>query len=420
MQFAQLGEFFRSRMGGHSVSVAIGLTWFLFWPVQNNLSIVLVLVCLSLFIARGSTNFPALNSQSPAVLGAVGALALLGIITSFSYENISGLRTAGLVSLVTVLGLVIGTSVNIDDLLRGLLLGTSMTVVQGWVLTLDDDRLLQPSFYSGVTGSEPYEFFSVLVGLGSALALLKRRLGSVAVLSPLLALFIATVFYLDLIAAWLTAAVMLAVWVALLIVNVSKTQRVRAIIALVFLGFGAITLGILFVRSTALELAKVLGDSGSLEARYQIWDAIFQSMSPVGFALGYGASFWGTGSSAGDTAREIMLSFPGNDGHIHAHSAFLDFLISFGVLGSLIGIILVVIFVRGISQGWNHWEAWEARSSPWIFAAGLVTMGLVESAYVQNSAGWLFIGILLGSYVLRQPAVSETLVTDRSESLSPK
>jgi hypothetical protein len=402
VQFTPRTEFVLSRIGRVSVSFAIGLIWFLIWPVQNNLNILLVLLFVALFISRGSTNLQPLSTQSTAALGMLGALGVLGLVTSFSYGNIPALRTAALVLLVTTLGLVIGATVKIVDILRGLLLGTTGTVIQGWILALDDERFLEAGFFRGVTGSEPYEFFSVLVGLGSALALLRLRTQSAIALSPFLALFILTVYYLGLITAWLTTVVMVMAWFSLLVVDYANSQRARRMLAYVFVGFFSTTLAFLLLRPVSLELAIILGDRGSLEARYQIWDAVLHSMHPIGLTFGFGASFWGTGSPIGDQAREIMLGFPGNDAHIHAHSAYLDFLISFGVLGSLLGIVLAIIFIRRISAEWTTRAPWESRSAPWIFIAGLSTMGLADSAYMQNSAGWLFIGVLLGSYILNQ------------------
>jgi hypothetical protein len=83
------------------------------------------------------------------------------------------------------------------------------------------------------------------------------------------------------------------------------------------------------------------------------------------------------------------------------------------------GILLTITCTRRTSTGGNVWVAWKARSAPQIFRAGLTTIGLVDSAYTQNSATWLFIGILLGAHVLAQPSTSGSVATMPSVGTDP-
>jgi O-antigen ligase len=94
---------------------------------------------------------------------------------------------------------------------------------------------------------------------------------------------------------------------------------------------------------------------------------------------------------------------PGVGRFAHAHSGYLDFLIAFGLVGSVLGIVLVITFVRKVVQGWSLRGSWEARSAPWIYGAALAVMGLTESAMIQNSTGWLFSGMLVGAFVIADP-----------------
>jgi O-antigen ligase len=389
-----------------AMTISIGLLWFLIWPTSfaRTLNIVLLLCVFFLFLSRSSQSRKTLGPTFVLATIMSGTIGIVGIVSSVIYGDFPDIRLALIVGLVVGLGVVIGLSVDFRIVAKGLLIGTTLTVVHGWLLLWGIVGSSSGGRYSGITGSEPYEFYSVLIGLGSTLVLLRPNLRSAALLSPFLLLFLATTLYIGLIAARLTTAVMLLVWGLLLVLQGAKSRRTNQIVGWTSLGLAVLAIVTVTQRPISLGLARVLGDEGSLEARYQIWDAVLQSVSPSGLIFGYGVTFWEKGSPLGDRAREIMLSFPGNDAHNHAHNAYLDFLVSFGVIGALLGLALAILFTKRISKGWYLWESWDARSAPWVYGAGLATLGLVESAFVQHSAGWLFLGSVLGAFVFSQPS----------------
>jgi O-antigen ligase len=351
---------FKKNLQDFATTISIGLLWFLIWPTSfaRTLNIVLLLCVLFLFLSRSSQSRKTLGSSFLPTTIMLGTIGLVGILSTAIYGDLRDIRVALIVSLVIGLGIVIGLTVDIRIILQGLLMGSTLTVLHGWLLWLGVFGTSSEGGYEGITGSEPYEFFSVLIGLGSALVLLRPNLRSAALLSPFLLLFLATTLYLGLIAARLATAVMLLVWVLLLVLQGAKSRRTNQIVGWTSLGFAALATVTVTQRPISLGLARVLGDEGSLEARYQIWDAVLQSVSPSGLIFGYGVTFWEKGSPLGDRAREIMLSFPGNDAHTHAHNAYLDFLVSFGVIGALLGLALAILFTMRISKGWYLWESW--------------------------------------------------------------
>lgn len=388
-----------------ALPVAIGITWFLSQN-QNPGTLSLVVLLMALFLSIESRESVFSWAQSRFVILLVGALVILGLTTTLvAGGGLSGLRTAALAASFFLLGSLIGNAVGLRVLLLGLLAGATLVVLVGWWRGFEgiaDGDFFTPGLYAGLTESEPSEFLTVLVGLGALLALSRPRIGSLLVWSPLFLLFFATAFHLGLIFGWLIAVGMVALWAIIAVLSKINSRRLDKTLGWTAATVGLLGLGVFVSRPLMSDIAILLGDNGALEIRFAIWDAVWQTVNLPGFLFGYGASFWGNGSPYGDAARDRMES-QGISDFGHSHNAYLDFLIAFGLVGSLVALVLGIAFVRKLLEGWALRRSWEARSAPWIYFAALAVMGLTESAVVKDSTGWLFAGILVGAFLIADP-----------------
>ena len=353
------------------------------------------------------------------ILGA--AVFSIAVVSSqIVLPGIGSLRDVLVVAAVALLGYAIGVQLGLNSALAGVLAGSVLVALLGWILRADDGLFLSlglfagdGSEFTGLAGNRQYEFFSSLLGVAAGLDLI-RRTRRFRLLSVSLVVFLA--FTLAATGSVTGAVSLLAVFLtAGLLMFLPREGGRTARIAPIIVATAAAGLSLFMVtnRGLSADLAASVGKEVSLDARIASWQYALQAIDLPGWVFGHGVSFWAVGSPYREAVGQRLAA----DGYLsfsHAHSASLDLLLSFGLLG--LGIIgaAVVLTHRVIRQVSNAHQR-KPVSFVWTLLSALVVSGLVESIASSRPGAWFMIALVAAAYIAEnaspqqgEPELSET------------
>lgn len=381
-----------------SISAAIALLWLYLHPLAPdqlslNVLVVVLLVLLALsFEVEVRRN--GLDSLALTMIFGLGGLSL--VATVLAGGRLAAFREIVAIVVVISLGLVASKLVGTRAVLWGVLVGSGTVAILGWFLTIG--RSGWTLNYSGVTGNAGPEHFSALVGLVAGLALLSASRPQTS-----FAIFSIVFFGWTLLMAGATIGVLALFAVASFSVCLFLLRRAtRGVIVASCIALGAgliVGLWVLSNRNLAVDLASRFGEQTSVGARYDIWDSALQSVSLLGVFIGHGVFFWNQESPRWAEVAG-RLEDRGLPMYSHAHSVYLDLFLAFGIVGlAAVAVLVVLVARRGLllrrqNATWSHW------ASGFLFMFALGVQGISQSNLVQRPAGWLLLGLLLGSFAL--------------------
>jgi len=397
---------YRAHLRSVALLLGVGLTWFVFHTVPyGTININIVLVFVLVFLA----SIPDKSSQIWVDRRFVwylifGMVMLGGLATAFVGGETANLRMWVLVSVVFVLGAIVGSTRDVRWVLGGLLLGSVLVLSYGWFHHLNDPlnsgSLLQGRF-SGVSGLESYELLSVLTGFASLFSLLAARPIFLGWLAPVFAFLTFTLFRIG-VTVGLISFFALAI-TAITIVAVKKLDS-RSVEKFVFLGGAAVAVlatASLLIRPLAAAIGDTLGEPNSLRQRFIIWDSVLESLGVSGLIFGHGTAFWARDSPFAAVVQEA-LQRAGLPSFGHAHSMYVEFFVAFGIVGVLAAGVLGFLFLRETVDRWKISNRWVFYATPWLFFIMLAVLGVSESILATRPNGWFLAGILIGWVLLSE------------------
>ena len=381
----------RAHLRNVALLLAVGLTWFVFHTVpQDNININVALVFVLVFLA----SIPDRSSQIWVERRFVwylifGMVVLGGLTTAFVGGETANLRMWVLVSVVFVLGAIVGSTRDVRWVLGGLLLGSVLVLSYGWFLHLNNPlnsgSLLQGSF-DGVSGLESYELLSVLTGFASLFSLLAAKPIFLGWLAPVFAFLAFSLIYLGLTVAFLSFFALVVTAVTIAVVKKLDSRKVEKFVLLGTASAAVLATASLLIRPLAGAIGDALGEPSSLRARFIIWDSVLESLGVSGLIFGHGTAFWAPDSPFAGVAHENMQS-AGLPGFGHAHSMYVDFFVAFGIVGVLVAGVLAFLFLRETVGRWKISNQWVFYATPWLFFIMLAVLGV--SVYSGNSTNRL-------------------------------
>ena len=377
---------------------AISLLWLFLQPLaRDQLNLNIVAVALLLVIAGGLGELASLVSRNRVLSVILATLAGLSFVsTFFSGGGLSALRDVALVSAVFLLGLSLSSIANRRVVLWGLVGGAVLVGIVGWALSIRRNGWWTGFDYSfvGVTSNGGPEHFSALVGLVAAVSLVSVAAAQLA-LSLLAVIFLG--FTLAMTGPSIAVFTLLTTFVGALTIWVLKSaSRVSKIIVVVGVSASAVV-GMILVsnRSIATRIAREIGEFNSVDARYVIWDSAVQAITPWGWGFGHGAYFWSQGASTRESAVGAMLE-GGYRAYSHAHSAYLDLFLAFGIAGVGILLLLTANVARRSLWLWRNSNRWSDYALAPIILFSLGVQAISQSNLVVWPLGWFACGALLG------------------------
>ena len=387
----------------------VALLWLYFHPIPGDevsvlvVGIVVASVVLSFVLSRVSfvSQWP-LHRPLVILVGAVFSIAVFS--SQIVLPGIGSFREVLVVAAVVFLGYAIGVQLGLRSALAGVLAGSVLVAILGWVLRADDGLLLSldlftgdGSVFRGLTGNRQYEFFSSLLGVAAGLELIRRT----ERFRPLSASLVAFLAFTLLTTGSVTGAVSLVavILTAGLVMFLPSERGWKSRIAPIMGASAVAGLSLFMVTNRALsaDLAASVGKEVSLDARIASWQYALQSIDLPGWVFGHGVSFW----SVESPYREAVGASLATDGYIsfsHAHSAFLDLLLSFGILG--LGIIVAaVVLTRRVIRRVSRAQKREPVFFVWILLSALVVSGLVESIASSRPSAWFMIALVVAAFI---------------------
>ena len=387
-----------NRLRNFFAAVAIALSWLFLHPLARdevNLNVLALLLALS-FVTTISylVQFAALNTLSTGTLFGLSMIAVVSTIVSGG--RLTALRDVALIIVTVVLGLSFSAVADRRTVLWGVTVGGILVAAVGWVLSIRRNGLWTGFDYDfvGVTGNGGPEHFSALVGLLGSLALLGGSgWASYAVI------FSAFFLGFTLLATEPTIAAITLVTTVLgaMFVKLLRSGSVRFRKALGALAVTSVIIGLVLVfnRRLATGLATQINEFLSVDARYVIWESTLDAFSPWGWLFGHGTFFWAQDSPRRAEAIESMVT-AGYRGFSHAHSSYLDLFVAFGLVGTVLLVLLLGRVVILAVKAWSHSADWTDYSLPLLVAFSLGVQTISQSNLVTRPAGWLLCGILVG------------------------
>lgn len=398
---------YRAHLRNAALFLAVGLTWFVFHTVpQGALNINIVLVFVLVFLASIPDESSQIWVERRLVwLLILGMMVLGGFATAFVGGETANLRTWALVSVVFILGAIVGSTRDLRWVLGGLLLGPVLVLSYGWIYHLIDPlnsgSLLQGS-YDGVTGLESYELLSILTGLASLFSLLGVKPIVLGWLAPVFAFLIFSLIYLDLTVGFISFFALVTTAVAVAVVKKLDSRRVEKFAVLGTASVAVMATASLLIRPLAGAIGDILGETITLRQRFVIWDSVLESLGVSGLIFGHGTAFWAPDSPFAAAVHETLLQSAGLPGFDHAHSMYVDFFVAFGIVGVLATGVLVILFLREAVGRWKISSQWVSYATPWLFFIMLAVLGVSESVLATRPNGWFLVGILAGWVLLSE------------------
>ena len=382
----------------------IALIWLYLHPLASdeiNLNVVAIALALSVISMIDELGTRASNNRTAVALGA----ALLGVAVASTLVHgggVSGLRDVAIIGAIVALGITLSLRSDVSYVLAGISFGALLVAGVGWVLSFRRNGMWNGFGYefTGVTdGGEP-ETFSAWVGLAASLALVRGSgrqktlaVGSASILGFTLLMSGQTI-------GGLTLASLLIGTAFVLVLRKSQKRTRRFLMGAVLL-VGIAVVGLVSSRNFSTVIATRIGEFGSVDERYEIWESALQAMTVWGLFFGHGTSFWNQASPTRLNANALQNA-AGYPGSSHAHSAYLDFFLAFGIGGAAILLALVAIAVRRSVLAWGVSKDWTTLSFPVLLLFSLALQALSQSNLAVRPLGWLFCGILVGVLVVAQ------------------
>ena len=252
----------------------------------------------------------------------------------------------------------------------------------------------------GATSMESFDLFSSAIGIACLVALLAIKSQNFLLISPFLLFLIVTQLRFDMTMGNFLLILLLGLSGAVLLaasLNSGPIRRVlrRALVyfPLVFPLFAIATPGL-------ASLAKATGEESSISTRELIWKSSIDASEGLSQWIGHGTSFWNPNSATYRTANNAISAEVGVEFQ-HAHSLYIDFYLAFGILGSLSGIMLLVLLSRRLDNLWAQQpRTWEIVFPPLALYWVIMVFGFTESVPVIRSNGWLLAGVLLPTLLM--------------------
>ena len=397
--------FIRGGAPAISAVTLIALLWMFFHPLPaDQISIPVVgiaIAAVTLSLSRVSVVEIWQAYRLPSTLvAAVVAIALLS--SQVVAPGLQSSRVWLVVLAVLMLGFLLGMQIRLKLALFGVLVGAIAVAVVGWVLRIDDGVPLSLNFlngandFVGLTGNQGYEFFSALLGFAAGVELLLRRARYPAVVAVGVLFCALTLVSTGSVVGLVSLAA--AVLAAGLRLGLSKNPS--GVLRFAPWVFAATVAGAFsfFVANRGLttDLVGVVGKSTSLDARMASWQYALQSVDFPGFLFGHGVSFWAVGSPYREAVGQ-RLALDGYSSFSHAHNAYMDFFLSFGVVG--VGLLVVALFLAIRTTKRLSGENSPSDPFVWILFTAVAMSSLGESIATARPISWFFAALLLGSYL---------------------
>jgi len=402
----KLGSWFHdsARLRNIGLLLAVGLTWFVFHTVPRdeiNINVVLVLVLVFLVSTPDKSSQIWMERKIVWCL-ILGMMVLAGFATFFVGGETSNLRMWVLVSVVFVLGAIVGSTRDVRWVLGGLLLGAVLVVSYGWLVHLNNP-LNSGSFFQGVfmgySGLESYELLSILTGFASLFSLLAAKPILWGLFATVGAFFTFSLVRLDLTVGFISTFALVITAVTIAALKKLDSRRVEKFVALGTASVAVLATASLLIRPLAGAIGDILGETTSLRDRFTIWDSVLDSLGVSGLIFGHGTAFWALDSPFAAVVHETLQS-AGLSGFGHAHSMYVDLFVAFGILGILAAGALAFLFLRETVGLWEISDRWVLYATPWLFFVMLAVLGVSESVLASRPNGWFLAGILTGWVLL--------------------
>lgn len=401
------------RGGAPAISAVtlIALLWLFFHPLPGDqisipvvgIAIAAVTLSLSLSLSLSMVSVVEIWQAYRLPIALVAVVVAIALVSSqVVAPGIQSLRVWLVVLAVVSLGYLLGLQIGPPLALLGALVGAIAVAAAGWFLRIDDgtqitlDILNEANEFVGLTGNQGYEFFSVLIGFAAGVELLLRRTRYPAVIAVGVLFCALTVVS----TGSVVGLVSLAAAVLATVLRLGLYKYPRGILRFAPWLFAAIVAGAFSFftanRGLTTDLVGVVGKSTSLDARMVSWQYALQSVDFPGFLFGHGVSFWAVGSPYREAVGQ-RLAVDGYLSFSHAHNAYVDLLLSFGVVG--VGLLVVALFLVVRTTKRLSGEDSPSDRFVWILFTAVAVASLGESIATARPISWFFVALLLGSYV---------------------
>tara|TARA_B110000503_G_scaffold25273_1_gene39931 strand:- start:7 stop:1299 length:1293 start_codon:yes stop_codon:yes gene_type:complete len=400
------------------VAMPVALLWVFFHPLAKdalNITVVAALILTATLALSYQENVIEWIRVNRVLWLTFLLLCLLAATSSVvTGGSLSTVRDVVLISGVALLGIVLSVLRPPEAVLSGLVAGATIVATYGWVFRIIDGvplgglEISSLHEFEGVGLNQGYEAFSALVGVASALGLLKSgpRKSFLAVLPGGFLAF--TLLFTGSIYGWFALGGLLLLFISISAFRESKSRIARVAIISVNSAYVGVLASAMIFQSWTLSLTAEFGKATTLEARFLSWGHVFDVIGPWGAAIGHGAHFWEQGS----VWRENFSGLITQDGYgpfSHSHNEFIDLFLAFGVLGvPLVGVFLGHV-VSNASRAWREKRKWILYTTPWFFFVILSIQGLGTTVLVSRPAGWFLAGALAGIFAFRDPSQNRPL-----------
>jgi hypothetical protein len=385
-------------LGGLTSIAGISLIWLFLHPLaRDELNLVVVGAFLFLSVPMSlafSSRILRSNRNVFASLVVLMSIAALGTLVAGG--GLSPLRDVSLISVTVLLGVSLSLGASRRTVLWGITGGALLVAGVGWLLSFRRNGPWDGFDYDfvGVTDNAGPEHFSALVGLVSSLALLSRGKRQSA-----LAVGCAMILGFTLLVAGASIGVITLLTTVLGAVFIWSVRRSSGILTKALWAgggiVGALGLGLVANRSLSTNLAREIGELKSVDIRYTIWDSAVQGISSWGWLIGHGAFFWDQESPRRAVSSAFMTE-AGYPAYSHAHNAYLDLFLAFGIVGAAVIIFLAAITVQNSRLKWATTQDWTDYALPLLVVFSLCIQSVSQSNLVSRPAGWLLCGVLIG------------------------
>ncbi|QEE60838.1 O-antigen ligase family protein [Salinibacterium sp. dk2585] len=380
------------------------------WGRYSILESALAVLVLSLVAWRYSPRRP----RVPLLLPLGGLLLLMAASALWSYASWETVRDVTTYAILALGAWVIVRSARLQTVVLAIVVAGALVLGASTALLLvspADALFYETSGFQGIYGNRNTLAFVMTLALPAALTVrVSGWLGAIAKFAAATAFLIAIGFTLSK-SSWIVAAVVVLSWIGL---GLLRRRRAAGI-----LFFGVLALGAALAMANFSRVLLLLGKSDTINGRTGIWTGVLDAIAqrPI---VGFGWSrSWPAGSPHSERVSQELAA-----GHVvfHAHNELLNWLVTLGVLGA---VLVLVLYVFAVCAGIRIWWGNQQAVFLWlpITAVAVIARGFSDISET-NAQGWFVFMLVLASCAKYLPvdsriARSRVLLSGRSESAEP-
>lgn len=337
------------------------------------LELALVVALAAIIVTRQATR----RAETPVPIALVALIALMFASSAWGVDPWTTIRDAASYAALAFAAWIFVARLGIRPIVLGITIAVTAIVIVSVAYWLIDPRAATWGEAGGLQGiytNRNTLGFALAGGLPAVMALTIRKFGGYFIQAALVAAVIGTIAATTSLTAIGTTLAVVVGWLFLASLRVSKGLAAC---------LGALCLtAVAIAAANANRILELLGESDTINGRTLIWNTVLES-SQDQVVLGFG---WSRSWSPESPHSEAVAEALGGSVVFHAHNEILNWLITLGVVGAA---MIILVFLSGSVFAGIALLAKSHSATTWPILTIIATLvrGLTEISET-NAQGW--------------------------------